>query len=61
MVVEYRPQLAECRHVVDAFFSQILHDAQHGPRQHQAQAQKQQQSDLDMHGRAPNSRAEPEF
>ena len=51
MVVEYRPLLAECRHVVDAFFSQIFNDAQHGPRQHQAQAQKQQQSDREMHGR----------
>jgi hypothetical protein len=49
MVVEYRPLLAECRHVVDAFFSQILNDAQHGLRQHQAQAQKQQQSDREMH------------
>jgi hypothetical protein len=51
MVVKYRPGLAECRHVVDAFFSQILNDAQHGPRQYQAQAQKHQQSDREIHGR----------
>ena len=52
MVVKYRPLLAECRHVVGVFFSQILDDAQNAPSQHQAQAQaqKQQQSDREIHG-----------
>jgi len=50
MVVKYRPLLAECRHVVGVSFSQILDDAQNAPSQHQAQTQKQQQSDREIHG-----------
>jgi hypothetical protein len=49
MVVKYRPLLAECRHIVGVFFSQILHDVDCAPSQHQARTQKQQQTNCKMH------------
>jgi len=61
MVVKYRPLLAECRHVVDIFCSQIFNDAHHGPSQHQAQTRKQQQSNDEIHGRHPTLEASRNF
>jgi hypothetical protein len=49
MIVKNRTWLAKRRLVVRGFSSQILHNTDQAPRQHEAKARKQQQSDRDIH------------
>jgi hypothetical protein len=49
VIVKNRTWLAKRRLVMGGFIRQILHNADQAPRQHQAKARKQQQSERDIH------------
>jgi hypothetical protein len=50
MIVKNWTRCAKRRLVIRGFLSQILRKTDQAPLQHEAKAQKQQQSDRDIHG-----------
>ena len=50
VIVKNRTRFAKRRLVVRAVISQILRETDQSPRQHETEAQQQQQSDRDNHG-----------
>ena len=55
VIVKNRTWLAKHRLVMGGSISQILHDTDQAPRQHEAKALKQQQSERDIHDTATGS------
>ncbi len=53
VIVKNRTGLAKRWLIIGRLASQILRDADQSPRQHQAKAEKQEQSDRNIHGYSP--------